>query len=243
MFSIGRKENKTDEQTLPLSTWQKLPVTIEMIVADVYKALDAGAYLSALSLTLVLPDMCGEIAYPEIQGTGSTGRKYKDWYNKYVRDCQAPPNQEAKKEVTIVPNGEAIYALRNKMLHGVSADVSNKKLNKRQTIKVPRSGKLKEIVINNLILDINPGPSGLCPIEASVMDFIGFDGNEKSQSGEVRIECQVNVRMFCERVCEAAKKFCLENGCESTNCYLVNSEAPLHEFDFTGLFKPETKNN
>jgi hypothetical protein len=43
--------------------------------------LKAEAYLSALALTLTLPDICGKAAYPEIK---TAGDRYRKWYDEQI---------------------------------------------------------------------------------------------------------------------------------------------------------------
>ncbi len=53
---------------------------IVKIVEDINKALDCEAYLSALSLTLMLPDVCGKAEYPNLK----VGEHYIKWYDEYI---------------------------------------------------------------------------------------------------------------------------------------------------------------
>ncbi len=52
------------------------------MIEDIEKAVDAGAYRAALALALMIPDVCGQIAYPD---TTSVGNRYRRWFNKYVK--------------------------------------------------------------------------------------------------------------------------------------------------------------
>lgn len=49
-------------------------------IEDIEKAFNAGAYLSAISLALTIPDVCGSRLYP----TAKTRERYVNWFNTYV---------------------------------------------------------------------------------------------------------------------------------------------------------------
>ena len=45
------------------------------IIAEIQNALDNNMYLAALSLALMVPDICGKAEYPDKR----VGERYKDW--------------------------------------------------------------------------------------------------------------------------------------------------------------------
>ena len=49
------------------------------LIDDMNKALDNDCFLSALSLALTLPDICGKAKYPDEK---STKKRYIDWYDE-----------------------------------------------------------------------------------------------------------------------------------------------------------------
>ena len=54
---------------------------INTLIENINKSLDAEAYLSALSLALVLPDLCGTVEYNH---ESKVGKRYVNWYNNYI---------------------------------------------------------------------------------------------------------------------------------------------------------------
>ncbi|MDR0500306.1 MAG: hypothetical protein LBG97_03545, partial [Coriobacteriales bacterium] len=54
------------------------------------RALEAKAYLSALALTLTLPDICGKAAYPFMKSR----ERYRKWYDENIGkfDCRESCN-------------------------------------------------------------------------------------------------------------------------------------------------------
>jgi hypothetical protein len=71
-------------------------------INDIKKALRAEAFLSALALTLTLPDICGKVAYPKL----GCGERYKRWYDENIAKF------ERRATCTFpVSNGETPYCI------------------------------------------------------------------------------------------------------------------------------------
>ena len=89
---------------------------IQKLIDDMNHALDASCYLAALAIALMLPDICGKAAYPDVSRTGD---RYKTWYNEYVGQFEKCPVGSGYEDEPIMPylNGEVIYNLRNSFLH------------------------------------------------------------------------------------------------------------------------------
>ena len=122
-------------------------------IFDIKRALESGAYLSALALTLTLPDICGKAAFPDLK----IGERYRKWYDeniaKYDRraSCGFPvpegkqahcqnPNGRESCDVSVEPltcpyyidNGDVYftadmcYQLRCAFLHSGSDNINEK---------------------------------------------------------------------------------------------------------------------
>ena len=105
-------------------------LNVEDIVEDIYKSLDAGAYLSAFALALTIPDTLAQITYPELKGGGHVRERYVRWINEYYI-CRSEPSEEHDSECTRVMNGvidnlngDFFFELRNSFLHSDSNDVT-----------------------------------------------------------------------------------------------------------------------
>lgn len=105
-------------------------LTILDVVEDIYRALDAKAYLSALALALTIPDTLAQICYPEMKGRGMVGKRYARWIDEYYI-CRPEPSEEHDSESTRVLdkvindlNGKFFFELRNSFLHSDSNDVT-----------------------------------------------------------------------------------------------------------------------
>lgn len=84
------------------------------LIDDVNKALEAGSYLSALSLVLTFPDICGKAEYPQEK---STAKRYKKWYDEYIGKYEQCPCEHCQNTPMPYLSGEVVYSLRNSLLH------------------------------------------------------------------------------------------------------------------------------
>ena len=73
-------------------------------IKDIKNALKSESYMSALALTLTLPDICGKVVYPEL----NSGERYKKWYDEYITKYN---------ENNCILNAEKCYKLRCAYLH------------------------------------------------------------------------------------------------------------------------------
>lgn len=83
------------------------------LIEDIERATNAGAYRSALALALTIPDICGQIAYPEIEGSGT---RYRRWFNQYVKKYYKTDKMLAALGVKPF-DAYACYKLRCAYLH------------------------------------------------------------------------------------------------------------------------------
>lgn len=99
---------------------------LQRLIDDMNHALDANCYLSALSIALMLPDICGKAAYPEKK----VGERYKDWYDEYVGKYEKCPVPAGHENEPIMPylSGEVIYSLRNSFLHQGTPNIEVSKI-------------------------------------------------------------------------------------------------------------------
>lgn len=97
---------------------------IDKIVDDINTALENGAYLSALSLALTLPDVCGKAEYPTEK---NNGKRYKDWYDKYIGQYETDGQTDCP-----YLSGEVVYSLRNHFLHQTTPNIDKGKIQNPQ---------------------------------------------------------------------------------------------------------------
>ena len=78
---------------------------INKLIDDMDNALKANCYLSALSIALILPDICGKAAYPK----KLVGKRYIKWFDENIGAYE----QDTHKNSLPHLNGELVYNLRN----------------------------------------------------------------------------------------------------------------------------------
>ena len=96
---------------------------IDIICNDIQKAIDAGAYISALSLALTLPDWCGKAEYPD----EFTTSRYKKWYSENVgkyETCEGYTGSYSSADV--------VYSLRNHIFHQGTLSYNKDKVHQEQ---------------------------------------------------------------------------------------------------------------
>ncbi len=150
---------------------------INRIIGEIEKCLEQENYIAALSMALILPDICGKADRP----TENTGVRYKKWYKENVlREKSSDPYG------TDMPylSEEVIYQLRNSMLHQGTPNVN------AASIKEERC-KIDQFV---LFVD-DPYRSGLSTISY---------GKEWKI---VNRKLEINLILTCTQICRAAKKY------------------------------------
>ena len=90
---------------------------IDVYVDNITKSLEIGCDFSALSLSLILPDICGMVEHPN----KDVGERYIDWCDKYI--CTQIYEADSKGL-----SGESIYNLRNTFLHQGSPNINTDKI-------------------------------------------------------------------------------------------------------------------
>ena len=86
---------------------------IEQLVNEINGLLRDGYPYSALGIALTLPDICGNIAYPNTK----VADHYKKWYSEYVNPISALKFKDGFDE-------EICYKLRCAYLHSGNFDLS-----------------------------------------------------------------------------------------------------------------------
>ena len=83
---------------------------IDYYVNEIHTCLKNRCWFAALSLTLMLPDICGEAEYPN----RPVGERYISWYDTFVGNDM---KQERMHEGQPYLSGEIVYNLRNTFFH------------------------------------------------------------------------------------------------------------------------------
>lgn len=96
---------------------------IDIICNDIQKAVAAGAYISALSLSLALPDWCGKAEYPN----ESTRSRYKKWYSENVGKYEIYEGYTGS-----YLSADVVYSLRNHLFHQGALSYDNSDVHQEQ---------------------------------------------------------------------------------------------------------------
>ena len=89
---------------------------IRLYINDIRKSLENECYFAALSLALILPDICGMAEYPN----KDVGDRYIGWCDSYLIPFMYSDNNGL--------SGETIYNLRNVYLHQGSINIDRNKI-------------------------------------------------------------------------------------------------------------------
>ena len=93
---------------------------IQTFLDDIKKARDNKAYLSALALSLTLPDICGKKEYFNTSNMNNRD-KYIKWFDEWIYKYLEIPKSKIKKfnnyDELIKFDGNVCYGLRNSLLH------------------------------------------------------------------------------------------------------------------------------
>lgn len=97
---------------------------IKRLIDDVNKALDAEAYMAALSLVLTLPDVCAKAEYGDSLGNKA---RYIKWYDEHIGQYEKAPIKSGEVEMPYL-SGEVIYQLRCSVLHQGTPNIDSDKI-------------------------------------------------------------------------------------------------------------------
>ncbi|WP_246010437.1 MULTISPECIES: hypothetical protein [Bacillaceae] len=98
-------------------------------IKDIRLALYNQNYQAALALSLTLPDICGQIEYPNLKrrdGRRNIGQQYATWFNDWVNHYYADPTgwtDDYSKAKSPIFTGEMCYSLRCSFLHEGNSDI------------------------------------------------------------------------------------------------------------------------
>lgn len=173
-------------------------IGINDYIDEINKSIDNKNYLSALSLTLMIPDMCSKV----IGLNKKSG--YVKWFNKYVyRNYYDIPKKKqikkADKRVTntlrIKFNGNTCYALRCSILHSGNSYVEFE--NKKDKIKAN---------IDRIELCVN----GNSDRENQYGESVSIVSSNYDEKKDVRI--RINIVNFADTMIKGYKDFLEEIG-------------------------------
>ena len=124
---------------------------LKQMIEEIENALESELYLAALTMTLILPDICSKLEYPSIT---KTGERYKKWLADRI-DIDYPTGIRENNQIIVDYSefehltSEKIYKLRNNVFHESSPEYESRDENvtyellwKNQRIGISRSSIL-----------------------------------------------------------------------------------------------------
>lgn len=104
---------------------------ISRLIDDINKALDAEAYMAALSLVLTLPDICAKAEYGD---SLKNKERYIKWFDEYIGQYEKSPIKSGETEMPYL-SGEVVYQLRCSVLHQGTPNIDSNNI-KDETCKI-----------------------------------------------------------------------------------------------------------
>ena len=153
-------------------------------IEEIRKCLEAGLFLTALSLSLTLPDMCGRAEYPEYKDQSK--KRYIKWFDNYVPGYKKTESPYTKDLPFL--SGEVVYQLRCDLLHS-----GNPNINKNEIKEIDNK-------IDRFEIEYGGGLLG----DTSMVSY-GADLMPRSRA------YYLNMDLLCNRLCNAAEKYYLDN--------------------------------
>lgn len=166
---------------------------IKDIFYDLEKAIENKAYFSALALALIIPDICGKIAYKNLNNKEKYIKWFDDWVYPYLEVIRDEDVDFAKFDELVKFDGEVCYALRCSFLHAGNYDLNNGKNN----VKITRFK--------------------LC-VSDSEFQFGDADGVLESDGEIVEVHKRINIENLLEYFKRGINDYIKENG-DSSNEY------------------------
>lgn len=171
---------------------------IERMINEINTALDNNLYFSALALTLVLPDSCAKAEYPT---EPKNNVRYKNWYKKFVGDSIIF-NDEGLPNV----DENVAYNLRCCFLHEGNPNIkSGYGIDQFELIFQEKDPSP----------DIVEADDHTTIFNCKYWDMCGTD----SATGERFY--RINVRSYCERICECVSGYYNENKAKFSFNYTI----------------------
>ena len=97
------------------------------IIDEIEICLEQDMYMSALMLSLTIPDICGKVEYPNEK---QIAPRYIRWYNKYME--QYKQGTSAYDIDLPYLSGEVVYNLRKSVIHSGNPNIDYTKVKQEE---------------------------------------------------------------------------------------------------------------
>ena len=97
---------------------------MDLLIQEIERALEKDCLFAALSLSLVLPDLCSQLEYTEFQREGHVKERYVRWLVKHgFAEDRFITHPSGEEEITFFcPSADFIYSLRCSLFHTGGVD-------------------------------------------------------------------------------------------------------------------------
>lgn len=169
----------------PQDEWGGRVYTIKDRINEIRLAIQNKMYQSALALALTLPDICGQVKYPQEK---CKGRRYRDWFNEFVGHLYMPKvTAESIDPNHRIVNGNVCWNLRCAFLHSGDDDIADAGL---KAILGPEDDGFS--VSCNFLLDL---------------DWEELDCSTDFSAMTRNYTIRINIVYLCDNLCDAADNF------------------------------------
>ncbi len=158
-------------------------------IDEIRKAIENEMFLSALTMALTVPDICGKLEGLQ----GNDKEKYIGWVDKHITKQYFPEvyldeNHQYQESDKRAITGQRCYGLRCALLHSGNEEIDLKHMDlEDRSDTAARIGKYKI----NLLDD---------PEDEIIYCTYSSDYNG------ILLEFYMNIRKFCERICNSAEE-------------------------------------
>jgi len=166
-------------------------------IEAIQDALECENYLPALALALTLPDICGQIEYPQ-KGKRNIRKQYATWFDEWVNQYYEDGTgwiENYSKAKNPYFTGDMCYDLRCAFFHSGNTEIK------------PFGGEEDNEFKYSYEFSLSVGEVEMF---GASWDNTVLRGNTKRIKTE---EARISINKLCERICRAAKKYYQERPC------------------------------
>ncbi|SWF03469.1 Uncharacterised protein [Klebsiella pneumoniae] len=174
---------------------------MQRFVDSIRKAVKDENWFAAIFMALAMPDVCGNLEDP---GEGDVGRKYRKWFNQYLKSKYDHEN-EWERRLAIDPS--TAKALMDNAQKDVRAqeyinEQKTKKIERSQNFTAQDCYKFRCACLHAGMAKSQRGPINLTPPMSN-----GGIVHKMVVNGDL----QLQIDIFCEDVCKAVEEWMNNN--------------------------------
>lgn len=231
---------------------------VDCLCYDINKLLKMNQLVPALSLALLIPDICGQVIFDN-----NHGKRYCDWFNKYVKK-EYRITKEEKEDIlenlssedricfeqlfSIEPyyfSGKDCYSLRCNLLHSNVSKISRYEPSDKHYIQENTMSRFGFTLNTNDFDIINPKPIYVSIIveepkpispthktntNESLKEFISINKHD-TKKGPYLFKVSISIKNLCLNICEGYYRFYTEIMKDEEKMNKLNNSYALNIFN------------